>query len=83
MKKMTPRLKTSHFSLYFSLSSKLFMISGATKPGVPQRGYKYLSTFKKLDSLKSIIFTSKSSRGLFMRRFSGFKSRWIIPFLWI
>lgn len=42
MKKITPALKTSQTLSYFSVLSTKLAISGATYPGVPHLGNKYL-----------------------------------------
>lgn len=42
LKKITPALKTSQTLSYFSVLSTKFAISGATYPGVPHFGNKYL-----------------------------------------
>ena len=68
-------LKMSHFSEYLWLKSSKLATSGATYPGVPHLGNKYLSEFYRTDKPRSIILTSKLILSLLEKiMLSGFKS---------
>lgn len=58
-----------------------FKISGATYPGDPHLKYNFPPLYF-VESPKSVILIELSS-SLAKIRFSGFRSRWIIPYSWI
>jgi hypothetical protein len=69
---MQPTLKTSEMGCDLVDKSLMFMISGATYPGVPQRTKRYFGSSATVARPKSIIV------GYFERiTFSGLRSRWM------
>ena len=71
--KIKPAEKTSLIGSLFADISLILMISGATKPGVPQRTKRYFSASASVASPKSQITRSHEPYFLKMM-FSGFKS---------
>mmetsp|Transcript_12961 Transcript_12961/g.34923 ORF Transcript_12961/g.34923 Transcript_12961/m.34923 type:complete len:226 (-) Transcript_12961:378-1055(-) len=77
MYRITPSDQMSDLWLYSPRK-----ISGATYTGVPTCSVHRSPGFAKHESPKSVALSSASSPGPSSRKFSGLRSRWMMPFLW-